>query len=175
MSTRPRSRRKKSDLCECQDCKVQLNDENWTASNQKYGRYICAPCFSARQRKYHEAAKARDPEWEAKRRAVKVSRRAERTPEKKEADRRRDYNRWLVKNYGITIEQYDSMFEEQSGKCAICQTEKPRGKGGFHVDHDHATGKVRKLLCTSCNMALGLLNDNEELLVKASEYLKEHR
>lgn len=70
----------------------------------------------------------------------------------KHVEYRREYN--LKKNYGLTIKDYNEMFSNQLGMCAICKTDKPAGNR-FHVDHDHLTGKVRKLLCSRCNGALG--------------------
>ncbi len=77
---------------------------------------------------------------------------------------------WL-KQYGITPEQYDEMVEEQEGRCAICGELPPEGER-LHVGHCHRKGALRKLLCRSCNTALGLLRDSPELLRKAAEYLE---
>ena len=71
--------------------------------------------------------------------------------------------------YGITIEHYETMYSAQDGKCATCQTYYP----SLVVDHDHKTGKVRKLLCSKCNLALGYVNDNPEILKNMIEYLSE--
>lgn len=60
------------------------------------------------------------------------------------------------KFYGITLEQYDAMFAKQAGRCAICGTDKP-GRQRLHVDHCHATKKVRGLLCFVCNTRLGIV------------------
>lgn len=90
---------------------------------------------------------------------------------RKEQERRNRYGAWLRRNYGITIEMYDAIYESQGGKCKICGTTKPRGRGGFHVDHCHQTGIVRGLLCAACNMMLGLIKDNKETLMNAIEYL----
>ena len=69
-------------------------------------------------------------------------------PKRKHHARRMKYQRM----YGITIEDYDRMYEEQGGRCAICRTDQPGGAGErFSVDHDHETGKVRGLLCNNCN------------------------
>lgn len=60
----------------------------------------------------------------------------------------------------MTPEQLDELHGRQGGRCASCQDEVPRhGKLG-HVDHDHATGKVRGFLCSRCNKALGMLRDD---------------
>ena len=77
--------------------------------------------------------------------------------------------------YGITEEDFQEMLKSQSYKCAICETDTPGGKGGWHVDHCHITGKVRGLLCHCCNTGLGLFKDNENLLLKARDYLHESK
>lgn len=75
--------------------------------------------------------------------------------------------------YGITVEYYENLFEEQNGVCKICgKTSKENGKR-LCVDHCHITSKIRGLLCDACNVGLGRFNDNLELLEKAVEYLKE--
>lgn len=84
------------------------------------------------------------------------------------------HKRWkLNKHYGLTLEQYHDMIEAQDSKCAICETEISGRQ--IKVDHDHETGKVRKLLCHKCNTCLGLLEDNAELLLRAASYLREHK
>lgn len=73
--------------------------------------------------------------------------------------------------YGITPEDYDRMFEEQRGVCAICGL--PPTEKVFVVDHDHLTGKVRGLLHRTCNSAIGIFNDDPALLRKAADYLED--
>jgi hypothetical protein len=88
-----------------------------------------------------------------------------------------DYNAnsMLKKLYGITLGDYDQMVEKQNGKCAICESTEPKSNGArFAVDHDHKTGKVRGLLCGSCNTGIGKLGDDIALLTSAIEYLKDH-
>lgn len=81
---------------------------------------------------------------------------------------------------GIDAARYQEMLHEQGGGCAICgQPERHRDGSSdkpkdLAVDHDHATGVVRALLCSACNTALGLFNDSTDLLAKASAYLKHH-
>ena len=77
----------------------------------------------------------------------------------------------LKKAYGITIEDFESMLEKQRGRCAICERPKPGGKGDWHVDHCHDTGRVRGLLCHFCNTAIGSLNDSVDLLKRCIKYL----
>lgn len=89
------------------------------------------------------------------------------------SDRQRKYQ--LRDKYGITEEDYDKMFLEQQGKCAICESTEQTGKWQrFGVDHCHKTGKVRALLCNECNRGIGLLKDNADLLRKAANYLEKY-
>ena len=82
-------------------------------------------------------------------------------------------NSKLMSKYGISIEDYNDMLHEQRGLCKICRTEgRSKRIRNLNVDHCHTTGKVRGLLCDTCNKALGLLDDKEELLLRAVKYLK---
>lgn len=69
--------------------------------------------------------------------------------------------------YGITVEEYNSMWEAQGGKCAICGDD-----GTLDTDHSHETGKVRALLCRRCNLVVGLLEKGA--VTQALEYLRAH-
>jgi hypothetical protein len=75
-----------------------------------------------------------------------------------------------VRKYGLTIEQYEQMLEEQNKRCRICAKE---FRSEPHIDHDHATGAVRALLCSECNTGLGLFRDDPELLLAAANYVRE--
>lgn len=79
--------------------------------------------------------------------------------------------KWL---YGITLEQYNAMFDIQKGCCAICNKHQTEFKRRLSVDHCHETGKVRQLLCDLCNRALGYFKDSPELLETAASYLRKH-
>ena len=87
----------------------------------------------------------------------------------------------ILKNvYGLTVATYDAMLAEQSGCCAICDSPNPGlTKAGapraWSVDHDHATGAVRGLLCRDCNSGLGSFKDNAASLLAAERYLQQHR
>ena len=86
----------------------------------------------------------------------------------------KEANQQLQRKYGITLEDYDRMLEDQGGCCKICGTDEPGGGNGrFHVDHNHSTGKVRGILCNSCNTGLGRFKDSPEVLLKAATYLLE--
>ena len=91
-------------------------------------------------------------------------------------------DKWLEENFwrvkearwrrrGIidfTYKLYLSLLKKQKGKCKICKHEDK-----LVVDHDHKTGKVRGLLCASCNIALGRFNDNLNIMKNAVKYLDE--
>jgi hypothetical protein len=82
------------------------------------------------------------------------------------------YKRDNLRKYGITLEQYNRQFERQNGLCAICEVYQSEFKRDFAVDHCHHTGKVRGLLCASCNSGIGKLQDNTDLLKSAILYLE---
>lgn len=75
------------------------------------------------------------------------------------------------RRYGLLPGQFDQLMADQDGKCAICRQTCPR-QMELSVDHDHATGKVRGLLCQNCNAALGMFKDDPALLSRAIDYLK---
>jgi hypothetical protein len=100
------------------------------------------------------------------------------------------YNRrWNFKNkYGITLEQYDEMRAAQDYRCAICglhEDELPRALSrkrrdgsqdlgsALAVDHCHASGRIRKLLCMKCNQGIGAFRENAEILESAARYVRE--
>jgi Autographiviridae endonuclease VII len=114
-------------------------------------RTECKDCSNKRQRVYHKAYIRKvangDPKWY------------------------RDKN--LRSLYGISLEQFTAILESQGGTCAICSGP-PMGSGTYHVDHDHATGQIRGLLCHKCNVSLGMVQDSVEHLQKLIDYLSKH-
>lgn len=83
----------------------------------------------------------------------------------------------LRDNYGLTQEQYDAMFEAQGGVCAICkEPERSRRvkRLNLSVDHCHKTGKIRGLLCSGCNTAIGHFYEDIEVMIRAKKYLEHH-
>ena len=128
----------------CRDCNIVLDNENWYSSLQKASTYLCNKCNAKRSKK-----------WSLE------------NPEKVKESRRKTK---LKQKYGISVEEYDRMFKEQQGKCYLCNNEHSRRP--LNVDHCHKTGKIRKLLCDKCNLALGLVDDSVELLENFIRYLK---
>jgi len=73
---------------------------------------------------------------------------------------------------GITYEERDAILEKQGGKCAACGTSEPGSVKGWHLDHRHSDGLIRSVLCATCNIALGQVNDSIERLENLIEYLR---
>ena len=138
----------------------------------------CRSCFqaAARARKETNPGLAEDARLRTQRwRAENPERYAENQRRFKESG---GYARALRKahlkaKYGITPDDYERMLEQQGGGCAICGDPPPDG-GSLHVDHDHATGHVRSLLCFRCNAGLGQFRHDPGLLVQAAEYVSTH-
>lgn len=118
----------------------------------------CKDCHRSMQAPYRESHK---DECESRAKAW----------HEKNPGKRKQYQR--ASRYGLTQEAYDSMLAGQCGKCAICGNNagaNERG-GDLYVDHDHASGVVRGLLCRSCNVLLGHAKDDVTILARAIEYL----
>ena len=144
----------------------------------------CKNCVKARNNKYRaehpEEARARHKKYHAEHREEHCAYNKKHYAEHREERRARNKKHYaehreearaiaLMRNYGITIEEYDNMFAAQNGICAICG--KPQNGKRLFVDHNHETDKVRGLLCQNCNIALGHMGDDAQLLIKAIDYL----
>jgi hypothetical protein len=99
-----------------------------------------------------------------------------------EGVRRKNGDRCRRNSYGISADEYDMRFAEQGGVCAICRQPETQlgGRRGttrlsLAVDHDHASGRVRGLLCRNCNRGLGYFNDSPDRLRAAAAYLEAQR
>lgn len=87
-------------------------------------------------------------------------------------ENRADY---LWDEYSLAIDDFIQMLESQQNSCAICGDKfKPEGTVQWNVDHDHISGKVRGILCNSCNRAIGYFKDDPDRCEKAALYLKNH-
>ena len=141
--------------------------------------------YSERQRKRY----AEDAEYRKK---VQASNRAYRAAHRDElnararktyaendeyrARRRLTGNKWyrreerLKQVYGLSLQDYEAMVAQQGGVCRVCKTKPARP---LFVDHSHASGRVRGLLCHPCNAALGFMRDDPVIAAAAAEYLRE--
>lgn len=84
--------------------------------------------------------------------------------------RRRKQSAALKHKYGITLDQRDALRRSQGNACGICR-EPLTGGQAEHIDHCHDTGRVRGVLCSRCNMGIGLLKDDPAILLRAVAYL----
>ncbi len=99
-------------------------------------------------------------------------------PEKKRAQAKRwaEENpdkvraRGLRRKYGLSVQDWELLFESQGRRCACCRTA-GSGKQNWHVDHNHKTGAVRGILCSHCNSMIGFAKDDPAVLVAGAHYL----
>lgn len=84
----------------------------------------------------------------------------------------------LWRTYGLTVEDEEALWASTAGKCPICQKAMERSglmsSSRAVVDHCHASGKVRSIICNGCNRGLGYFGDNPEALEAAASYLRAH-
>lgn len=172
----------------------QCRSEYYLKTNEKRKAY--SKDYEKNKRKrpkthYENYAKVKSREWRREHKDLVNSRVAadrEKDPEKyREYDRKwRAENRTkireldIIKRHNISYDEYKWMMEKQDGKCYICnkeETRKSRTSGHICrlvIDHNHATGKIRKLLCHNCNVVVGHCKESVEFLQKTIDYLKEH-
>ena len=145
----------------------------------KFPMARCRACIAAYARQWRVAQPGRAEQLAAQR---MVKYHADPEPHRQRA---RDYaaanprraRAWHLRaKYGIELTDYEAMLAAQGGRCAACRTTDSgdRRFSAFPVDHDHRTGKVRGLLCSRCNKALGLLNDDPERLMALAAYALQH-
>ncbi len=91
-----------------------------------------------------------------------------------DSNREKGRDKALKRAYGITREEFSIILETQNTSCASCGIKEPGGRGNWHVDHNHNTGKIRGLLCHRCNTGLGLFLESETILKEAIKYLRKH-
>jgi hypothetical protein len=75
-------------------------------------------------------------------------------------------------NYGISPLRYRQMLDEQGNACPICK--RSFTEVAPHIDHDHGTGAVRSILCSPCNVAIGMLNEDPVRAIRLAKYLRAH-
>jgi hypothetical protein len=164
------------DKITCKWCSVPKTEEEYFPSFLRMNYHVCRQCQIDRNT--------------TRRRDKGVKERVYRTTqERKDLKRQYDetYNRehreqiahsGRKRLYGITAEEYERKLADQGGVCAACrqpETRKaPKSKtiAPLHVDHDHATGQVRGLLCHRCNMALGYAREDPDVLRSLATYVE---
>lgn len=136
----------------CRTCKIEKTiSGNFTRHSKGSLRLDCNAC---RSRAWTESNK---------------------NPAKKEHRKKISKNSRLKKTYGISTERYNELFSLTKGCCYICGLHQSTFNKALAVDHCHETGKVRGLLCSNCNLGLGLFKDSVENLFKAQNYLEKQK
>lgn len=155
----------------CIKCKKTKNIEefNQKSKGSATRKSYCKECQSEYNKQYR--SKHLDKANAVKRQYYKDNIEKERL-RNKNYHKRYPY-RFYKKCYGITIEQKKEMILKQNYKCLSCGTDLKLLKDKkVHIDHDHTTNKIRGILCSNCNTALGLLNENFDNAIKLSEYIR---
>jgi len=115
-------------------------------------------------------------EWNAAHRPQQRATGAKRRATDLVRDPQHVYRGQLLRKYGLTLDEYITRSATQRDKCAICREPESRSYRGrtaqLAVDHDHATGRIRGLLCSKCNTGLGMFRDSPESLTRAITYLE---
>lgn len=138
----------KSNKRKCKVCKKEKYIEEFYPRKGGYRTHSCKDCLKIKQKSY-EIDKTFLSQYH-KERNLKVK-------------------------YNITAEEYKRILKDQNGKCAICGTSQEDLRISLAVDHDHKTGKIRGLLCNSCNQGLGYFKDNQSNIENALYYLILHK
>jgi hypothetical protein len=163
----------------CTKCNVEKDTADFYRSKYSVDGSAswCKHCTNEGVKVYKQT-----PEGKAKDKALKAK--YYQSPKGQEVNQVHEFTRKLTQGkrqynykskYGITIEDYDRMFEEQDGVCASCgQPETKQSVKHFAVDHDHQTGAVRGLLCHRCNLALGVYED-KQLMQGLQNYMDKYK
>lgn len=134
-------------------------------------------CLKCREVKPLESFASASAKWDGKHIWCRVCTSTARDVITVEQDRRR-HDQHLKRKYGISLADYEAMAERQGGVCAICggppEKRSKLMRERFDVDHCHATGRVRGLLCLGCNTGIGHLGDDPARIRAALEYLAQH-
>ena len=153
----------------CKKCKVEkeLNNFGRCSANKDGINNWCKPCNvdAVRQRRLANPTQRKEYNSSVPDK-IKTYSKTYRT-NNKEARK----NSLLKVRYGITLEQYNDLYQRQNAVCAVCHKPNSNGKPLF-VDHNHTTGQVRGLLCSTCNTALGMLQEDITIISNLAEYLK---
>lgn len=176
----------------CGTCGEWKPQDAYAPAVYRRGHGTCRPCKNAQNRDYErrhaEKVAADRRAWNEKNREKVRARnlasyhryaetRRARAREVYRADpgtRAAKHADHVARKYGISRVQYDALLLAQGGACALC-ARPPGASRRLAVDHDHETGRIRGLLCTQCNTAIGRFGDTAEGVQRVLDYLKERR
>tara|TARA_R110000868_G_scaffold77432_3_gene221696 strand:+ start:43 stop:510 length:468 start_codon:yes stop_codon:yes gene_type:complete len=150
-----------------------MNRQEWLAQTAEWKKTGKKKCLGCEQEKLASDFEKNGKYLSARCRPCKlIQTKAWREKNRHRYSSRLRYN--LLNRYGISSEKYGEMLAAQDGKCAVCRGDVSWGRRNFSVDHDHDTGKVRGLLCSYCNTAIGHLKDSLPNLQRAMDYLRSY-
>ncbi len=146
----------------CRVCGILLvTGENCVPSAIRRGEYLCREHKREKERSLYHQRQVKNPE----RQKLKTKEYRKKYPHIELKHR-------LRSKFDMSIEDYNTLLENQQGRCAICNRHQDDLTRRLAVDHCHQTNRIRGLLCTSCNSAIGILGDTTESLQKVVEYLR---
>lgn len=147
----------------------------WAAAElRRQGLKRCPKCMDIKPFADFSSVKIRLDGCKDRCRACDRIQRNSLTPEEDLRVKERNKCNRLRRRFGVSLVEYRRMSKEQKDLCAICENPEKTKNRSLAVDHCHRTGKIRGLLCTSCNPAIGALGDSPELLRKAAAYIEKH-
>lgn len=133
----------------CNKCGTSLLlNENWSEARKHHHMNICNKCNNEKAKVWRD--------------------------NNKEKSALINKNSNLKRKYNITLKEYDLLLINSNHSCEICGKHESEQKKSLHVDHSHITGRVRGILCSNCNTALGKFREDKDILLKAINYLKKH-
>lgn len=135
--------------------------ERKTTGSKRIKYSICRDCVKIADNNRNKKRKVSLKKYDVKHKRIHRKKLAKKASE-------RYANKVRLDLYGLTEEQFKKI---DTGNCAICGVHFSALRKRLHIDHDHATGKVRGMLCNKCNLGLGQFNDSVDLLKKAIGYL----
>lgn len=158
----------------CPVCKI-------TKSLKEFGKlkkaksginYVCRKCVTSRLKEYRKRYRVRSNRnqrlWREKNKERwKVIKRRE-----YQKNKQRYKNTHLKTLYNISILEYEDLLKKQNYACKICKLNESTLSRKLAVDHNHKTGKIRGLLCSNCNSAIGKLQDDSTLIQTAAKYVQ---
>ncbi len=136
-------------------------------------RNDCKACMCEQKRRRSRADPgahiSRVQQWQRENRERYLEAQRRRRAARGPAEKRRERDLHLSRHYGLTQDDFEFLVVVQRGRCAICGKE---DGSRLHVDHDHSSGRVRGLLCGSCNRAMGLFHEDAARFEAAGAYLR---
>lgn len=148
----------------CSKCKQEKPRDRFHTTARGRPNSWCKDCNNQKNREIRKG----NQKYLAAQRAQKKKFYVDNREKMKEKDRMARFRK-----YGITKEIYEDMLKEQGNCCAICTDS--FGDSTPHIDHCHASGRVRQLLCNRCNSGIGMLRDDVDILRSAIDYLTRHK